>query len=140
MSGRRPRVPGVLAVVAATVAAPLVAGPGREPPPPAGTRFPASASAVVLDVVVRDGRGQPVHGLTAAYFEVIEDGAPQAIQAFHAAAREPHRTPAPDAAAARPDAAVTPAASLAVPVPAAPGTAPAVTAFVFDRLSPPGCA
>jgi VWFA-related protein len=134
---RRPLAPGVLAVVAATVAAPIVAGTGAESPPPAGTQFPASASAVVLDVVVRDGKGEPVHGLTAADFEVIEDGAPQAIQAFHAKAGEPHRTPARTDTAVRPDAAAPPAASLALPAPAAPGTAPAVTAFVFDRLSPP---
>ena len=38
--------------------------------------------AVLVDVVVRDKRGQPVHDLTAADFEVFEDGVPQKVGSF----------------------------------------------------------
>ena len=39
--------------------------------------------AVVLDVVVTDAGGKPVHGLTRSDFVLSEDGAPQQLQSFH---------------------------------------------------------
>ena len=120
------------ALLTAAVAARLAAAPAAQDPDPnlaTGIQFPASASAVVLDVVVRDGKGRPVRNLTAADFEAIEDGVPQLIEAFHSVsmpratvigARPSPGTTAPPSAASRP----------------APDTAPAILAFVFDRLSP----
>ncbi len=54
-------------------------------PPPLQPRDPgvltlrANARAVLLDVVVTDSKGHPVHGLTAQNFQLLEDGKPQTI-------------------------------------------------------------
>lgn len=45
-------------------------------------RFKADADLIQIDVAVLDSRRQPVKGLTAADFSVLEDGQPRAIQAF----------------------------------------------------------
>jgi VWFA-related protein len=52
---------------------------GQEPPAP---RYPAQATAIVVDVVVDDAHGQPVRGLTKDDFTVLEDGKPQPIVGF----------------------------------------------------------
>src|SRR5688572_31303989 len=39
-------------------------------------------TAVLVDVVVRDRKHQPVRDLTQADFEVLEDGVPQTIGSF----------------------------------------------------------
>ena len=44
--------------------------------------FPAAARRVVVDVVVTDREGVPVTGLTAADFEVSEDGRAQTVASF----------------------------------------------------------
>ncbi|MFN8092841.1 MAG: VWA domain-containing protein [Vicinamibacteria bacterium] len=60
--------------------------------------FPVAARRVVVDVVVTDRDGAPVAGLTAADFEVSEDGKPQAVVSFEeigatAAVAEPGKAP-----------------------------------------------
>lgn len=50
--------------------------------PPQGPILRASVDQVVVDVVVTDAQGQPVPGLTAADFEIVERGRPQAIATF----------------------------------------------------------
>ena len=55
----------------------MTAGP-QQPAAP----FTATTNLVVVPAVVLDKRGQPVTGLTAADFQVREDGAPMAIEAF----------------------------------------------------------
>jgi len=52
---------------------------GQQPPPPL---FKSTVRRVVIDVVVRDSEGKPVHGLSAKDFSVSEDGKPQRIQTF----------------------------------------------------------
>src|SRR3954467_15768654 len=85
-------------------------------------------TAVLVDVVVRDKRGQPVRDLRQTDFEVLEDGVPQPIGSF-----SPIFAGAPPASGAvNADAAASSLAAAASPVP--PG--PAVTALVFDRLTP----
>ena len=93
-------------------------------------RLPSALStAVLVDVVVRDGTDRPVTDLTAFDFEVLEDGVVQAVQHF-----EPPRATAvvPTADVAR-----TEAAASSAPDPTAAPT-PSTIAFVFDRLSTEG--
>jgi VWFA-related protein len=92
-------------------------------------------TAVLVDVVVRDKRGLPVRDLTAADFEILEDGVSQTLGSFtpvfeasragEPRAAEPPR-PKPNAPAA------APAIGSAPPV----DEGPLVTALVFDALSP----
>ncbi len=56
--------------------------PQEVQPKPKAPRFSATATAVVLDVVVRDKRGRPVTDLSAADFEIFEDGKPQKVDTF----------------------------------------------------------
>ena len=44
--------------------------------------FKASSRLVVVDVVVSNGNGEPVHNLTTRDFTVLEDGKPQTIVSF----------------------------------------------------------
>ena len=118
--------------------------PQASPAPPRTTpnlpTFTTGTSAVTLDVVVRDKKGHMVRDLTAADFEVYEDGVKQPVESFEVfgnraetaaeAGSTPAPTPPPAAVSAAP---VAPAVSAA---PAAPADRPQVIAFVFDRLSP----
>lgn len=82
-------------------------------------------SAVVVDAIVRDRRGNPVTDLTKADFELFEDGVRQEIAELTVVgAGNPSARSMDDRS-----------------VPAAGGTArprstPAFTAIVFDRLAP----
>ena len=88
-------------------------------------------NAVVVDVVVRDRRGQPVRDLAQSDFEVLEDGVPQKIGAF---------TPVFEGGGLREPTRAAPATGVAGAAVAAPPVSggPIVTALVFDRLSPEG--
>jgi VWFA-related protein len=99
----------------------------------------ASVTAVVVDLVVRDRKGLPVTDLTAADFEVLEDGVRQEVGSF--------RLPAAEAVPGAVVATTTPASRTAAEPPAAAASAPpaaaqtpargtaSVVALVFDRLS-----
>jgi VWFA-related protein len=67
------------------LAAVLLAGAllAQEPPPapPAGT-FPVGLEQVTVDVVVANRKGDPVGGLTAKDFTVLEDGREQKVVSF----------------------------------------------------------
>ena len=86
------------------------------------------SNEVRLDVVVKDKKGRQIKDLKATDFEVLEDGVPQKVESFRFVAREP----APAASETK-DNKSTPTTSTTVP-PAR--STPAVTALVFDRLSP----
>jgi VWFA-related protein len=89
---------------------------------------PAETNTVFVDVVVRDGKGDPVPELTAADFEVREDGALQTVERFLAPTIESTRPPRAvrpaDPAQTTSDAPATRAA-----------TRGATIALVFDHLS-----
>jgi VWFA-related protein len=97
--------------------------------------FAVGTSAVAIDVVVRDKKGQLVKDLTAADFEVTEDGAKQKVESFTVVARGVEALPAPGAPTpAAPAPAAEPAAVPTIETP----DAPAVLGLVFDRMSPGG--
>lgn len=89
------------------------------------------SNEVRLDIVVKDKKGRPVRDLKASDFEVLEDGAPQKVESFTFIAREV-------ASAAPSDAKETKTNPAGPTAPSLPGkrSTPAVTALVFDRLSP----
>jgi len=112
-------------------------GRAQQPPAPPAQRATGVVServtAVLVDVVVRDRRGQPIKDLTPADFQLTEDGVPQTIGSF-TPVFDGAIAPAPDAAPGAPAApADTPVAVGAAPPVA---TTPTVTALVFDRLTP----
>jgi VWFA-related protein len=73
------RCAGVVGLGATLLA--LGAGATAQQPPPT---FRTGVEAVVLDVSVLDKDRQPVRGLTAADFTVLEDGKPQDLRTFKA--------------------------------------------------------
>ena len=101
---------------------------------------PTTVSAILVDVVVRDRKGDPVRDLTDGDFEIYEDGVKQDVGSMtpiflpeptpvNAAAAA---TPAPAAAAT---AATPPADTSAVAQEQAVAKAPQMIALVFDRLT-----
>jgi VWFA-related protein len=94
----------------------------------------SGVTAVLVDVVVRDRRGQPVRDLTEADFQILEDGVPQTVGSFTSIFdTKPATTPAQPAS---PDASATPRAPAAAGPAAAAANGPTVIALVFDRLQP----
>jgi len=112
--------------VAAVLAAAFPGLAGQTPPAAPDQRFRTRTTLVEVDAVVRDGRDRPVTDLTAADFEVFEDGVAQKVVAFSPpSAGATFLTTAQDAAApARPTETATESLS--------------VVALVFDRLGPEG--
>jgi len=109
------------------------AGEAQQVPPSRATgSVTTDVSAVLADVVVRDKHGMPVKDLQQADFELLEDGVPQTIGSFKGIFED---TPGPGAAAETAPAAA-PAAAATAAGPRPDPMAPAVTALVFDRLSP----
>ena len=108
----------------------MVAGAQQPAPQRAPGILKEGVTAVLVDVVARDKRGQPVRDLAAGDFEVLEDGVPQAIQSFMPFI-EGKSLASPGAPAVPAGAAA--AGAVGTPPPA--GDTPAVMALVFDRLS-----
>jgi VWFA-related protein len=72
-------------VVAFAVALCFAAAPSAQQAPPAAQKRPTfrgNTQIVSVDVIVRDASGAVVKGLTAADFEILEDGKPQDIRSF----------------------------------------------------------
>jgi VWFA-related protein len=111
-------------IVLILVLAIVVGEAQQQTPQRAKDTLKEGVTAVLVDVVVRDRRGLPVRDLTAADFDVLEDGVAQTIGSF---------TPVLESAAAG-----------GAPPPASPPhvvspvweRGPGIIALVFDRLSP----
>jgi VWFA-related protein len=124
----------------------LVVGPGLPAPlaraqaagEPAAPTFSVGTSSVLLDVVVRDKKGNLVRDLQASDFQVYEDGKAQTVNSFHVISKDEAPQPAPAASVAQQAGASKPGAAPAAVVPPPPTTpaktAPSVIAFVFDRM------
>lgn len=111
----------------------------QEPPRRATGGDAASVTAVVVDLVVRDRKGVPVTDLTAADFEVLEDGVRQEVGSFRLPAAEAVPAGAVASTASPAPGSVTtaapgPGSGETRPTPASGTTS--VVALVFDRLSP----
>jgi len=72
----------LLPVVLSLVVAANGLAAGQQPPQAAAPTFRSTVNLVLVDVVVRDRRGQIVKGLTRDDFEIVEDGRPQQILTF----------------------------------------------------------
>ncbi len=121
-------------------AGPLTAAGPQQPAARATGGSPTTVSAILVDVVVRDRKGDPVKDLTEADFEIYEDGEKQDVGSMTPIFLPD--TPAPANAAAP----VAPAAPAAAPATAAApmsakatedvvAKAPQMIAMVFDRLT-----
>src|SRR4029079_19205176 len=110
----------VCAVLTVTVAASQTSS--RAPSQPQPPRFRIAVDAVSIDAVVIDRNGEVVRDLTAADFEILQDGKPQKVTfaQFVPVMTTAATTPAAPAASAAAAAAPTTAAaarSRATPVP-----------------------
>jgi VWFA-related protein len=131
-----------LLLICACVAGLYVAGRAQNPPA-ADTqdsqKVVVGSAEVLFDVVVRDKRGRAVTDLSAADFEVYEDGVRQQLNSFRLVAREPAGKAA--VAASNAGGAETSKNEGAVPVRprtvgAEEGARLSAVAIVFDRLTP----
>lgn len=116
------RTAGIVVAFAASVLAAT-----QQPQEP----FKAAASAVTVDVVVRDPRGQPVTDLRREDFQLVEDGVVQQVKDFARVGNAPPPAPQPAAINTRTG---PPTAEDARRSPSS--AAPTFVALVFDRLSP----
>ena len=87
------------------------------------------SNEVRLDIVVKDKQGRQIKDLKVTDFEIFEDGIPQKVESFRFVTREPAPVTSETKDKSIPTAATTAPAT-------ARRSAPAVTALVFDRLSP----
>ena len=80
----RTRVALAVALALGLCQAGSIAQEPQQPPPADGQQpiFRAGINFVRVDVIVSDGKGQPLTDLTLADFEVLEDGKPQKIEQF----------------------------------------------------------
>ena len=102
----------------------------QAPPARATGTVQSETAAILVDVVVRDKRGQPVMDLTAGDFEIYEDGVLQEVGALTRYASDADRRATASATLALP---ASPEFAPRSKVEAAPE---AVVALVFDRLAP----
>jgi VWFA-related protein len=117
-------------------AGPLTAAGQQQQNAARANSAPTTVSAILVDVVVRDRKGDPVKDLTAGDFDIYEDGVKQDVGSM-----TPIFLPEPAAAtaaaapvtAAKP--ATAPADAPAVAQEEAVAKAPQMIALVFDRLT-----
>lgn len=121
----------LLLSVLLSVAIPSSQQPPAQPAPPINQTFGSGATAVVIDVVVRDDKGRPVTGLRQEDFTLSEDGVPQTVGAFVEVAQ-------PERAGVRgrnQNVRASAAERLIAEAQNPAATGPRFLAIVFDRLS-----
>jgi VWFA-related protein len=122
-------------LVAVLICAPAILAARQQPaasPPP--QRLASGVAGIVVDAVVRDGRGNPVTDLRKEDFQLLEDGVPQQIGDVTVVM--PGRVGTDQRMIAGTPAPSVDAASATAGKVTATGTGPAFLAIVFDRLSP----
>ncbi len=72
----------LVVALGALAALPLAQAPPQAQPPPQVPTFRAGVNFVHVDVIASDRRGQAITDLTAADFDVTEDGKPQKVETF----------------------------------------------------------
>lgn len=72
---------GGIAALIVAVGAQALSGQQRAPEAPTPT-FRVQVDAIEIDAFVTDAQGNPVTGLTANDFQIVEDGKPQVITSF----------------------------------------------------------
>ena len=113
--------------------------PSPTPAPPLQPRtsavltLKANARAVLLDVVVTDSKGHPVHGLTIQNFHLFEDGKPQTITSLD----EHHPLSAAELAGQPRPPALGPNTWTNAPTGSAQLPRSATTVFLLDALDTP---
>jgi VWFA-related protein len=128
--------------IAVLVALTIAAVRAQPPAQRATGTVQARVTAVLVDIVVRDKRGDPVRDLAQSDFQLLEDGVPQTIASFTpvfqgVVAAAPGNVDTPPSSSSTPSPAPTLGPStLAVGSPSPVNNGPTVTALVFDRLSP----
>ncbi len=75
---------------------PVPEPPQQEPQQPASPTFRVAITRVEVSALVLDRDGKPVNGLTAADFEVLENGVPQVVRSFAPFTYEPDLLVLPD--------------------------------------------
>src|SRR5829696_6502847 len=70
------------AIAALLLTAAGQAHPSAQRAAPASQAYSSATTAILVDIVVRDRRGRPVMDLTAADFQLLEDGVRQKIDTF----------------------------------------------------------
>ena len=100
----------------------------------AQTTVQSGATAVLVDVVVRDKKGEPVRDLRQGEIQVFEEGVPQTVASFAPMFDGPGNASTASASAAPLASSTAPVPSIATAPPVDPGAT--VTALVFDRLTP----
>ncbi len=111
----------------------LLLGQAQQPPQPrAPGALTQGVTAVLVDIVVRDRRGEPVKDLTQADVQVLEDGVPQQIGSFTTFSDGK----APPVSAVVPGAASGSTSGGPNSLASVGDSRILVTAWVFDRLGP----
>ena len=93
-------------------------------------QFRSGVTRVEVSVLVLDRNGAPVHGLTAADFELLENGVPQVVRSFTPFTYEPHALVLPEPVLGRD----RPAPPLSMPASNYYASASRVFALVLDDL------
>ncbi len=126
----------VAAAAALTLAAAWLAALSAQSAAAAPQRSPQSitsgATAILVDVVVRDRRGRPVTDLVAADFELAEDGIRQTLDSFTRVSRGGIGV---GVAWKSPDHVIVPPSTADPEAAAGPSPEAVTTALVFDHLS-----